>query len=222
MRGVIFDFNGTMVFDEKFHVAAWRKFMLEKVGLEITDDEYKNNFQAIHAGETIRKYLNQEIGDAELAELIAEKEKMYREFCIDSGEFKFAAGLDKFLDKLKENKIPCTIATSAPLDNVKFFFDNINLADWFNFEYVVYDDGTLPGKPAPDIFLKAAEVIGVEISDCVIFEDSRSGIKAAKHAGAYKIVGVTSTLSAEELLQLGANVAIEDYRNLNLLLELVL
>ena len=95
------------------------------------------------------------------------------------------------------------------------------MAKWFDLEYVVYNDGTLPGKPAPDIFLKAAEVIGVEISDCVIFEDSRSGIKAAKCAGAYKIIGVNSTIATEELLQVGANVTISDYKNLNLLLEFV-
>lgn len=221
MRGVIFDFNGTMVFDEKFHMAAWRKFLLEKVGCEITDEEYRNNFQSVPAGDTVRKYFDK-VDDAEIIELVAEKEKIYRELCIESGEFKFAEGLENFLDKLKENNIPRTIATSAPLENVKFFFDNINLANWFNFEYVVYDDGTLPGKPAPDIFLKAAEVLGVEISDCVIFEDSRSGIRAAKHAHANKIVGVTSMLTEEEILKLGANVAIADYKNLDLLSELVL
>lgn len=220
LRGVIFDFNGTMVFDEKFHMAAWKKFLAEKLGEEISDEEYRNNFQAIPADVTVRKYFDK-VGDAEIVELVAEKEKIYRELCKADDDWKLADGLEKFLDMLKENKIPFTIATSAPLENVKFFFENINLAKWFNFEYVVYDDGTLPGKPAPDIFLKAAEVLGVEISDCVIFEDSRSGIRAAKHAHANKIVGVTSTLSEEELLQVGANVAIADYKNLDLLSDLI-
>lgn len=221
MRGVIFDFNGTMVFDEKFHVSAWRKLISDKTGYEITDEEYQDNCQGIHADVIIKRYFKQKMGDFEIAELINEKEENYRRLCIESGKFKLVEGLEDFLNALKKNKIPCTIATSAPLDNVKFYFDNLNLENWFDFEYVVYNDGTLPGKPEPDIFLKAAEVIGVEISDCTVFEDSRSGIKAAKHAGTYKIMGITSTHDKNHLLEVGADMSIANYKNLNLLLEFI-
>ena len=221
MRGVIFDFNGTMVFDEKFHLAAWRKFFAEKIGREISDEEYQKYFQGLNVGEILEKFLGKKISGEELAELTEEKEKIYREICIESGEFKLVDGLENFLDALKKNNIPRTIATAAGLDNVKFFFEQLNLSEWFNREYVVYDDGTLPGKPAPDIFLKAAEVIGAEISDCIIFEDSRSGIKAAKRSGAYKIVGITSTHDKEILLERGATDVIDDFTDLKFFTELL-
>lgn len=221
MRGVIFDFNGTMVFDEKFHAQAWKKFFSDKIDREISDEEYQKYFQGVNVDIILEKYLGKKVSREEIAELTEEKEKIYRDLCLESGEFKFADGLENFLDELKKNHIPRTIATAAGLNNVKFFFENLNLANWFNLEYVVYDDGTLPGKPAPDIFLKAAEVIGAEISDCIVFEDSRSGIKAAKRAGAFKVIGITSTLDKETLKNRGAAEVIDDFTNLKFLTELL-
>lgn len=221
MRGVIFDFNGTMVFDEKFHAVAWKKFIEEKTGVKISDEDYQQYCQAVNAKVTVEKFLQKKFDNEELAELIEEKEKFYRQIALESGEFKFVDGLENFLNELKKNNVPRTIATAAGLNNVKFFFDYFKLANWFNLEYVVYDDGTLPGKPEPDMYLKAAEVIGVEISDCIIFEDSRSGIKAAKNSGAYKIVGITSTFDEKTLLELGVSKVITDFTNSDSLLELI-
>ena len=222
MRGVIFDFNGTMVFDEKFHSFAWKKFIEEKAGVKISDEDYQKYCQAVNAKVTIERFLQKKFDDKELAELIEEKEKIYRKVALDSGEFKLVDGLENFLDALKKNNVPRTIATAAGLNNVKFFFEHFKLANWFDREYIVYDDGTLPGKPEPDMYLKAAEVIGMEISDCVIFEDSSSGIKAAKRSGAYKIIGITSTYDEENLLERGVSKAISDYTDLNSLLEIIL
>lgn len=221
MRGVIFDFNGTMVFDEKFHAIAWKKFIEEKAGIKISDEEYQQHCQAVNAKITVERFLQKKFDDEELAALIEEKEKFYRQVALESGEFKLVDGLEKFLDELKKNHVPRTIATAAGLNNVKFFFKHFNLSKWFNREYVVYDDGTLPGKPEPDMYLKAAEVIGMEISNCIIFEDSRSGIKAAKNSGAYKVVGITSTFDEKTLLERGVAKAISDFTDLNSLLELV-
>jgi beta-phosphoglucomutase-like phosphatase (HAD superfamily) len=98
---------------------------------------------------------------------------------------------------------------------VQFFFENLNLDKWFKLEEVVYNDGTIQGKPKPDIYLKAADMINVNISDCVIFEDAKSGIEAAKRAGAGKIVGVTSMLESNILLDLGATITIANYNELD-------
>ena len=221
MRGVIFDFNGTIIFDEKFHSIAWKKFIEEKSGVKISDEEYQKYCQGVNADVIIEKFLQKKFDDEELAELVEEKEQIYRKIALESDEYKLVDGLKEFFDALKKNHVPRTIATAAGLNNVKFFFEHFNLANWFNLEYVIYDDGSLPGKPEPDMYLKAAEVIGVEISDCIIFEDSRSGIKAAKRSGAYKVVGITSTLDEKSLLERGVSKVISDYTDLNSLLELV-
>lgn len=221
MKGVIFDFNGTMIFDEKFHVASWRQFLEEKIGRTILDEEFQKHIHGVNADVTLKYFISDKLGREEIAELTEEKEKIYRKLCLESGEYKLVDGLEKFLDALKKNKIPTTIATASGWGNLNFFFDNLNLAKWFNIDYVVYDDGTLPGKPAPDMYLKAAEVIGVNNSDCVIFEDSRSGIKAAKSSGAGKVVGLSSMLDEEILLKAGADEVIPDYKNFDFLMSLV-
>ena len=65
---------------------------------------------------------------------------------------------------------------------------------WFDPRRIVYDDGTFSGKPAPDIYLRAAERIGLSPSRCIVAEDARSGIEAARRAGAGMIVAVASTM----------------------------
>jgi beta-phosphoglucomutase-like phosphatase (HAD superfamily) len=75
---------------------------------------------------------------------------------------------------------------------VKFYFDHLNLGKWFAVDKVIYDNGSFKGKPAPDIFLHAAEMIKVPIRECALFEDSVAGLKAAMNAGAAKLFYVKS------------------------------
>ncbi len=105
------------------------------------------------------------------------------------------------------------------MNNVKFFFEHLDLAKWFNISNVVYDDGTIPGKPGPEIYIRAANKIGIHINECMVFEDAKSGIMSAHRAGAYKIVGVASMLDKEAMLKIdGVDEVIEDYTNvINLL-----
>lgn len=73
------------------------------------------------------------------------------------------------------------------------------IGKWFEIDKIVLDDGTLPGKPEPDIYLRAAENIGISPSDCVVVEDSVSGICAAKRAGIGKIYALGPKEQYEEL-----------------------
>ena len=76
--------------------------------------------------------------------------------------------------------------------NVDFYIDVFNLEKWFDLDKIVYSDGTIPGKPAPDIYLIAAKNLNLAPSKCMVFEDAVSGINAAKSAGIGKIVAVAS------------------------------
>ena len=96
------------------------------------------------------------------------------------------------LDYLKEKNIPRTIATMSEWDNVEFYINEFHLEKWFDLDKIVYSDGTIPGKPAPDIFMIAADKIGLKPSECLVFEDAIAGINSAKSAGVGKIVGVAS------------------------------
>lgn len=215
-QGVIFDFNGTMFFDEKFQEKSWRTYLQEKIGREVTDEEFQEYIHGRNAEATFEYFLQRKVLREEVAALEEEKERVYRRLCLEAeNEFHLAAGLPEFLDKLIKNSVPVTIATASGLNNVKFFFEHLKLARWFDLNKVVYNDGTIAGKPEPEIYLKAAEKIGIEIGKCTVFEDARSGIIAAYRAGAGKIIGVASMLDKETLLSFqGVEAVIENYEKI--------
>ena len=127
----------------------------------------------------------------EVDELAQQKESVYRDLCkSDPDKFKLAPGVENFLNYLKENKIPFTIATASEINNVTFFIREFQLDRWFDTDKIVYDDGTFKGKPEPDIYLLAADRLGIEPKDCVVFEDAISGVKSAKNAGISTIIVV--------------------------------
>ena len=75
-------------------------------------------------------------------------------------------------------------------ENLEFYFEVFGLGKWFNFENLVYDNGTFPGKPAPDIFLIASQKLNLKPEDCLVVEDAYSGILAAKKAHIGKIIAI--------------------------------
>lgn len=193
MNGVIFDFNGTLYWDSKLHYDAWRDFSKILRGTAFTDEEMRENMFG-HTNEDIIEYAIGKKPSKEMVEKYAkEKEAVYRKRCLlDPKNFKLAPGAVEFLDFLKENNIPRTIATMSEWDNVEFYIKEFNLAKWFDLDKIVYSNGKIPGKPAPDIFLIAAEKIGLNPKDCLVFEDAIAGINAAKSAGIGKIIAVDS------------------------------
>ena len=94
--------------------------------------------------------------------------------------------------------------------NVGFFNEMLHLDTWFDMEKVVNDDGTFPGKPAPDIYLKAANILSLKPEDCVVIEDARSGIAAAYAAGIGYILAIGPKQSHASLQALpGVNEVVE-------------
>ncbi len=189
---IIFDFNGTMFFDEAFQEQAWRSFIGQKINRAVTDDEFRKYIHGRNADFTMEYFLQKSFTRSEVEALEEEKELIYRELCLKSRDFKLAPGLIDFLDELKLNKVKINIATASGWNNVKFFFENLNLSKWFDISRLVYNDGSCRGKPAPDMYLKAAEKLGVTMSECFVFEDSESGIEAARRAEAKGVVKVIS------------------------------
>ena len=219
INGVIFDFNGTMIFDKDFHDTAWRKFLENRIDRHISDEEFHNHVYGRSASDILSYFLQKNITGQESILIEEEKERIYREICLKSDKFHLAEGLPEFLDDLQKRQIPVTIATASAQKNMLFFFEHLGLARWFSLDGVVYNDGTFAGKPAPDIFWKASDLIGVSIGECAIFEDAKSGIASAKNAGAGYIVGVSSMLDEKTLLSLGADTVIPNYQNINSIKE---
>ena len=175
MKGIIFDFNGTLYWDSQLHYDAWIEYSKILRGTSFTKEEMRDKM----FGHTNADIIEYAIGRKPSVEMVEKN-------------FKLAPGAAAFLDFLKENNIPMTIATMSEWDNVEFYIKEFKLAKWFDVDKIVYSNGKIPGKPAPDIFLIAAGKIGLNPKDCVVFEDAIAGINAAKAAGIGKIIAVDS------------------------------
>ena len=192
-KGIIFDFNGTLYWDSSLHKEAWRLYSKKLRGTMFTDDEMLK-YMFGRTNEQIIKYA---IGQQPTPQMVEkygqEKEALYRQMCLDAPEmFHLAPGAVEFLDFLKSNNIPRTIATMSDKTNVDFFIENFHLERWFDIEKIVYSDGKIPGKPAPDIYQIAAQDLGLKPEECIVVEDAISGITSAKDAGIGKIVAICS------------------------------
>jgi HAD superfamily hydrolase (TIGR01509 family) len=188
-KGAIFDFNGTLFWDTAFHNRAFNIF-LEKYGIKLSDNEKRIKIHGKPNADIMRGIFGNHLTDSEIHELAQEKEAIYRNLCIN--DLQFAPGAEGLIIYLSAKRIPITIATSAGIENVSFYFENMHLGRWFNFDKIVFDTGTFRGKPAPDVFLLAAEKLGLQTKNTIIFEDSVPGILAAETSGAGKIYIVNS------------------------------
>ena len=122
---------------------------------------------------------------------------------------KLPEGLSDFLESLKP-EFKVGVATSAPHENLVFVLEKVGLQDYF--EAKVDSSMCERGKPSPDIYLAAAEELGVSPGRCVAIEDSNAGMKAARAAG-MKVVAITTTISRNEIKD--ADLIIDNFSELS-------
>lgn len=215
-RGFIFDFNGVLFWDTHLNDQAWRQYSKQLRDSEISDEEMVHKIHGRTNKHTITYLTGSDMDDRELAEHIENKENIYRQLCLDNHqEFTLAPGAVELLDYLKQRALPFTIATSSEIGNLRFYYKHLKLAKWFDIDIVVYDDGTMPSKPAPDIYIRAARKLQLEPTDCVVIEDSRSGILSAHNAGIGKIIAIGPHEKQAELATLpGVDETIIDFYKL--------
>ncbi len=190
LKGIIFDFNGTLFWDTKLHDKAWDEFLSRK-GTHLTDQEKVTVIHGKNNSEIMQSIFGR-ISEEEIHRLTIEKETIYQQLCLKSN-MKLADGAVEFIESLRLHSIPYTIATSSGIENVDFYFKYYNLGDLFDKNKVIYSDGTISSKPDPEIFLRAMHMLKLRPEETLIFEDSPAGIKAAENAGAGCIVIVNST-----------------------------
>ncbi len=205
IKGLIFDLDGTMVMNMPFHMRAFN-VQAERHGYTLLSPLTSrffgwHNFQIMP--EIIPAADIERIG---LQYLSDEKEAIYRE--LYSGNVTLTKGLDKILDEAVRCGVKTFIGSAAPRENVEFIVAEAAL-DGRMVGYVCADDVT-HCKPDPEIFLKSCEKLGLAPSECVVFEDATSGIKAAVAAGCYPI-GIATTTTREALLEAGARMIIDDF-----------
>jgi phosphoglycolate phosphatase-like HAD superfamily hydrolase len=144
IRGVLFDFNGTLFYDSDKHILAFQR-IFEKKGFPCLEaDEIVKRIFGRTNRDIFKMVCGAEATPEEIDALGYEKEAMYRDICLESPEsFKLADGVAEMFDLLKERGIPFNIATGSGIENVEFYFEEFKLDQWLSLETVVYNNNTL-------------------------------------------------------------------------------
>src|SRR6186713_615015 len=183
-RSFIFDMDGTLVDNMRFHNEAWRT-LIEENGHFFEEGK----FLVETAGQTNREIIPGVFGamsNERLSELALRKEELYREAYLPHR--KPVAGLVEFLDACRDLGIKMAVSTAASPANMAFILDGLELRKYFTAITTAAD--VKRGKPDPEIFLISAANVGVEPQNSMVFEDAFFGFEAAKRAG-MKAIGIT-------------------------------
>jgi HAD superfamily hydrolase (TIGR01509 family) len=213
---VIFDMDGVIVDSNPFHKIALKEFC-QKYGFSLTEEQLRAKIY----GRTNKDWLTNlfgELPDEQIQQYAYEKEYLFQQ--LYQHDIQPVHGLREFLDHLQIQQIPYAIGTSAPRMNVDFTLQKTALESYFS---LILDERFVSkGKPNPEIYLKVADKLGFPPTQCIVIEDSFSGIQAGLAAGS-KVIGISTTHTHEELVATGVSLIIEDFDELSVdILENVL
>ncbi|NNF75105.1 MAG: HAD family phosphatase [Flavobacteriaceae bacterium] len=203
-RAVIFDMDGTIVDNMDVHIDTWLIY-LEQHKIDLT----REAFLKLNHGnltEIISRVFQLDKSDPRVMELGQAKEQFYRDTY--RGNIVEIPGLTNTLRHLKAQNISCGLATMGDTPNIDLVVDALEIRSFF--DSIIGGHQVSKGKPDPQIFLSVLRDLDRIPDDCLVVEDSVSGVKAALNAG-IKVVGITTSHSREELLDHGCIETISDY-----------
>ncbi|MCM1151849.1 MAG: HAD family phosphatase [Alistipes sp.] len=211
IRGALFDMDGTLVDNSAVHVRAFEIFCA-RYGV---DDWQEKLAQAFGMGndDIMRAIMPAAvIQEKGLAALADEKEAIYRE--IYSPTIRPVEGLVELLGRLREAGIRCAVGSSGCRTNIDFVLEKCGIEGFF--DAIVSGDRVAHCKPDPEIYLTAAAALELAPAECVVFEDAKAGIEAARRAGAGRIVTLTTTLLRDVLAsETAADLIVDTYADIS-------
>ena len=207
LNGVIFDMDGVLLDNVDYHVEAFLRLGREEV-------EPFGRAQVLKVfgrrnSEMLPALFSRPLSLAEAKRLGERKEAIYREIIRPHLASSLVPGVVELLHGLQVQRFRLAVATSGPPENVELVLEG--LGDGCSFDAVVTGDQASKGKPDPEIFLLAAQRIEVEPRECLVFEDSLSGVAAARSAGCF-CVALSTTHSRPELEEVAPDRIILDFR----------
>ncbi|MEO6685535.1 MAG: HAD family phosphatase [Dyadobacter sp.] len=204
---VIFDMDGVIVHTNPYHSKAFREFFSVR-NLSPTDEDFAQHMFGKSNSYILSHFLERTIEGEELRIMEDEKESLFRK--IYEPYIDPITGIISFIDDLYQNGVKLGVATSAPVANLNLVFSKVPLRDKMG--SILASDDVKKHKPDPEVYLTSAKILGVSPDDCVVFEDSFSGVSAALNAG-MKVVGVLTSHTIEELPP--CNLYINDYSEMS-------
>ncbi|WP_294676167.1 HAD family phosphatase [uncultured Fluviicola sp.] len=192
-KAFLFDLNGTMIDDMGFHLKVWNKILNDDLKAGLTLDQVKQQMYGKN-----HELLDRVFGIGTLSEetiriYSEKKEALYQE--IYRPHLELIPGLGGLFQRAEHAGISMAIGSAANNFNIDFVLDILDIRKYF--KAIVGAENVVQSKPDPEVFLKGAELLGVEPESCIVFEDVPKGAEAALNAG-MKAVIITTTHAEEE------------------------
>ena len=188
MTGFLFDLDGVVIDSMPLHTKAWGVY-LHRHG--VTVDELVARMHGRRNDDIVAMFFGSDLTAGQIHAHGAAKEKLFREMMQPRLSDYLVPGIREFLEKYAD--VPTALASNAEPLNIDFVLDGAGLRGYFD---VIVDGHQVERpKPFPDIYLRAAQLLGIAAEDCVVFEDSPAGIEAGRRAGA-SVVGVETHTGA--------------------------
>ncbi|MCP9764351.1 HAD family hydrolase [Lacihabitans soyangensis] len=204
---VIFDMDGVICHTNPYHSLAFKSFF-GKRNLFPTEEEFAQHMYGKSNSYILKHFLGREIVGQEFLDLEFEKESLFRE--IYANHIVTIPNFLPFLASLKEAGLKTGVATSAPRANLDLIMGFLGFEE--SMESIMASENVSHHKPHPEVYLTSAQNLGAAPENCLVFEDSFSGVSAGLNAG-MKVVGVLSSHTKEELPPCSAYI--QDYTEID-------
>jgi len=197
--------DGTIVNNISFHNLARIKF-LEKYHVHLEAAE----LNSISTKELVKRFIDPNISSEKLKELDQEKQSIYRDLYKD--HVSEVNGFKQLLLLAKSLGWKVGLATMGGYPNIDMVIDHLQVREYF--DAIVSGDDVAKGKPNPEIYLKTLELLNIEASEAIVFEDTQSGLMAAKLAG-IDAVGICTSHTAAQFSEWGAKQSILNFEEVS-------
>lgn len=208
LKACIFDMDGVILDSEPFHM-KFEQELFKSLSIEVGEEEHMKfvGTTSHYMWELIRGKYNLPFS---LEELVKKDRDNYYDFLVSKCDIKPIEGVKDLIRNLYNSGFKLAIASSSPMDVIQVVTEKLDINKYFNI--LVTGDYVKKSKPEPDIFLYAAEKLGVRFNECIVIEDSHNGILAAKNAG-MKCIGFINKNSGNQDLT-SADIIIKKFSDL--------
>jgi beta-phosphoglucomutase len=188
MQGAIFDLDGVIVDTAKYHYLAW-KWLASDLGFEFTeeDNERLKGVSRMRSLDILLEIGGLTVSEEQKAEMADKKNNLYVEYITKMDQSEILPGVTEYLTELRNNGVK--IALGSASKNAELILSRLDIMKLF--DTIVDGNKVSKAKPDPEVFLLAAQELGLTSEDCVVFEDAAAGVQAGKAAG-MKVVGIGS------------------------------
>lgn len=181
IRAVIWDLDGVIIDSAESHRKAWYR-LAQDLNIPYSDEQFWATF-GWRNDAIIPDLLGEPATPERIQELADRKEAYFRDYARHT--IAFLPGAEELLSSLHKAGYPQALASSTPRENIVLISEVLGLERYLN--ALVSGEEVMRGKPAPDVFLKAADSLGVAPTNCLVIEDAVAGIEAARAGGMHSI-----------------------------------